>query len=85
MVQLVKRPILNFGLSHDLMVREFKPQIRLCADSVEPAWDSLFPSFSAPPQLSLKNKYINLKKSQDFEKIEISKHIKILRFLLTQW
>ena len=25
----------------DLMVREFEPRIRLGADSVEPAWDSL--------------------------------------------
>ena len=30
------------------MVRGFEPHIRLCADSVEPAWDSLSPSLAAP-------------------------------------
>ena len=37
----VKRPILGFGLGHDLMVRECRPHVRLCDDSVEPAWDSV--------------------------------------------
>ena len=31
-------------LGHDLMVHEFEPCVRLCADSVEPAWDSVSPS-----------------------------------------
>ena len=26
-----------------------KPHVGLCADSVEPVWDSLSPSFSVPP------------------------------------
>ena len=42
---------LDFGSGHDLMVREFKPHVRLCAGSAEPAWDSL----SLPLSLS-KNK-----------------------------
>ena len=29
------------------------PRIGLCADSAEPAWDSLSPSLSAPPPLTL--------------------------------
>ena len=28
------------------MVHEFEPHLELCADSVEPAWDSLSPSLS---------------------------------------
>ena len=28
----------RFQLSHGFMVHEFKPRIRLCTDSVEPAW-----------------------------------------------
>ena len=47
--QSVKCPTLNFRLGHDLMVREIEPHIRLCADSAEPAWDSLSPSLFAPP------------------------------------
>ena len=31
---------------HDLMVCEFEPHIRLCTDSIQPAWDSLSPSLS---------------------------------------
>ena len=54
----------DFGTGHDLTVRGFKPGIRLCptAQSLEPASDSVSPSFSAPPLLvlclsqSLKNK-----------------------------
>ena len=41
------------GPSHDLTVCEFKPRIGLCADSAEPAWDSLSPILSAPPLLML--------------------------------
>ena len=54
--QSVKHLTLDFGSGGDLMVQEYEPHIRLCADSVEPAWDSLSPSLSAPPlrKLSLK-------------------------------
>ena len=34
-------------------VKHLKPCVRLCADGVEPAWDSLSPSLSAPPPLAL--------------------------------
>ena len=43
----------DFGSGHDLMVHEFEPFIGLCADSVEPAWDSVSRSLSAPPLLML--------------------------------
>ena len=46
--QSVKR-LSNFGSSHDLMAHEFELHVRLCANSAEPAWDSL----SAPPPLIL--------------------------------
>ena len=51
MVQSVRRPTLGFGSGHDPTVCGFEPCIMLCADSVEPAWDSVSPSFSAPPLL----------------------------------
>ena len=60
MAQLVKRLTLGFSSGHDLIVPKFKPHFELCADSAEPAWDSLSPSLSA--SLSLKNKRINIKK-----------------------
>ena len=45
--QSVKCPALDVSSGHDLMARETEPHNELCADSVEPAWDSL--SLSAPP------------------------------------
>ena len=42
----VKRLTLGFGSGHDLTVCEFEPHVRLCADSSEPAWDSLSLSLS---------------------------------------
>ena len=39
--QLVEHPIPDFGSGCDLLVDEFKAQVGLCADSMEPAWDSL--------------------------------------------
>ena len=38
---LAQRPTLGLGSGRDLSVREIEPCIRLCADSVEPAWGSL--------------------------------------------
>ena len=66
MAQLVKRPTLDFGSGHDLMVGEFKPCVRLCADSVEPAWDSLSPSLcpSTAHSLSLSLKVNKLKQKR---------------------
>ena len=46
MAQLVKRLTLDFSLGHDLTVCGFEPHIWLCADSAEPAWDSLSLSLS---------------------------------------
>ena len=46
-------PTLDICPGHDLRVRGFKPCIGLCTDSVESAWDSLSPSLSALPMLSL--------------------------------
>ena len=65
--QLAKHPTLDLGSGHGLTVHETELCIRLCADSVEPAWDSLSPSLSAPPLLSLslsqnKKIYKHLKK-----------------------
>ena len=51
-VQWVKRLTLDFGSGHDLTVCEIKPHVWLCADSMEPAWDSLCPFLSAPPSLT---------------------------------
>ena len=49
--QLVKCLTLDFGSGHDLMVCEIEPSVGLCADSAEPAWDSLSLSFClSPPQ-----------------------------------
>ena len=54
--QLVQHPTLEFGSGHDLKVCEFKPHVKLCADSVEPAWDSMSPSLSAPLMHSFSHK-----------------------------
>ena len=60
MAQWVKPRTLDFSSGHDLTVREFKPQVRLCADHLEPAWDSLF--LSLPLLLALSLKINKLKK-----------------------
>ena len=46
MAQLVKRPTLDFSSGRDLTVHEIKLCVGLCADSVEPAWESVSPSLS---------------------------------------
>ena len=45
----------DFGSGHDLAVREFEPRVGLCpaAQSLEPVWDSVSSSLSAPPLLML--------------------------------
>ena len=54
-----KHPTLDLGSGHDLMICEFEPRIRLCADDTEPAWDSLssplcpYPTFVYVCSLSL--------------------------------
>ena len=51
--QSVKRLTLGFGPGHDLTVHGFEARSRLCADGMEPAWDSLSPSVSAPSCLHI--------------------------------
>ena len=53
MVTSLQRPTLGFGLGKDLTVREFEPRIRLWADSVEPAWNTLSLSVSLSLCLSV--------------------------------
>ena len=40
MAQLVEHLALDFGPGHDLTVHEIRPCVKLCADSMETAWDS---------------------------------------------
>ena len=49
MAQSLKRPTLDFGSGHDLVVHEVKSCVGLCTESIEPAWDCLPPPLSAPP------------------------------------
>ena len=49
MAQSGERQTLDYGSGRALTVREFEPCIGLCADLVEPAWDSLSSSLSALP------------------------------------
>ena len=43
----------DFDSGHELVVCGFEPLIGLCADSLEPASESVSPSLSAPPLLML--------------------------------
>ena len=56
----VKRQTLDLGSGHDLVICEIKPRAGLCADSAEPAWDSL----SAPSLLSLSQNNKHKKKKE---------------------
>ena len=51
--QSVERLTLGFSSGHDCTVPGIDTRIELCAAGVEPAWDSLFPSLSAPPPFML--------------------------------
>ena len=68
MAQLVKHTTLDFGSGHDHMVHGFEPCIRLCAESTDPAWNSLSPlSLPLPYLLSFRlsksmNRYLKKKK-----------------------
>ena len=72
MAQSIKCLTLDFSSGHDYTVCGFKPHIMQCAESAEPALDSLSPSLFAPPLLvfSLSLKINKLKK-----KIETSKSL----------
>ena len=52
--ELVKCLTLDFSLDHDLTVGEIEHHVRLCTDSMEPAWDSLSSSLSDLPPLTLR-------------------------------
>ena len=51
--QLAKCWTPDLGSGHYLTVCEFKPHIGLNAESSEPAWDYVSPSFCPSPALSL--------------------------------
>ena len=61
LAQSVGRLAFDFGSAYDLTIRDIKPCIGLCADSVEPAWDSPSLSLSPPHShtlfLRIKKKY----------------------------
>ena len=57
--QLVK-PELDLGSGHDLMACGFKPHIGLCANSLEPVWDSVSPSAPSPLALHIYQKQIKI-------------------------
>ena len=72
MVQSVKHLPLGFGSGHDLMVHRIESCVGLCADSMEPALDSLSPlslpltplalflSLSLCLKISIKHKQTNI-------------------------
>ena len=75
LAQSVEHQTPDFGLGHDLMVRGFKPRIRLCADSSEPrACFRFYISLSLCPSpahaLSLKSKQ-TFKKRRDGKYCEL--------------
>ena len=53
MPQLVKPPTLDFSSGYDLIGHDLPDLTSGSVCNVEPAWDSLFPSLSAPPLLTL--------------------------------
>ena len=44
--QSADHPTLGFSSGRDLAVCEIEPRVKLCADSMEPAWDSVSAAFS---------------------------------------
>ena len=56
---LGKHLTLDFGSGHDLSVLGIEPSVGLCADSAEPAWDSLSPLCPSPLTHTLSLKLTN--------------------------
>ena len=68
----------DFGSGHDLTGYDFEPHVRLwgsvlTAQSLEPASDSVSPSLSAPPLLSLALS-LKLKKKKKEEEYRVEKN-----------
>ena len=69
---------LDLSSGHDVTVREFEPRIRLCAVSVDPAWDSLSPSLPAPPRLVCVHAHMWSSLPVKIEKLKLNDGILIL-------
>ena len=67
MAQSVMHSTLDFGSGHDLLVHEFKSRIWLYADGMQPAWDSVSPSLSAPSPPCVRSLFLSLKININFK------------------
>ena len=66
MARSVEHPTLDYGSGHDLLVPEIEAHVGLCADSPEPAWDSLSPCLSIlPPAHALFPSLSRIKKRKE--------------------
>ena len=65
MAQLVKPLPPDLGSGHDLTICKVEPYVRLCTDSMEPAWDSFSPYVSLCPSPTLSLSQINIKKKNN--------------------
>ena len=76
MAQSVEHLSPDLGSGHDLMFCGIEPHVGIHADSTEPAWDSLSPSFSALPSLHSLPLKINklLKKVKRIKDLAIDKN-----------
>ena len=69
-----------FRSGHHLEVRGLEPRVRLCGDGVQPAWDPLSPSLSAPLPCSLSRSQKKIK-----IKIKINKGVLLKCFLISKY
>ena len=67
MAQSVEHPTLDFGSGHDLMVHGTESPVGLCADSMEPAWDSLSLLLSPNPPLHVHTHMPSLSLSKEIK------------------
>ena len=65
MARSVEHPIPDLGSGRDLAVCGIRSRVGLCTDSMEPAWDSLFPR-SLPFPLSQRNVLKNEGRNSDY-------------------
>ena len=70
-VQSVKHLTVDFHSGHNVTVYEFEPCVELCADSVEPAWDSRSLSLSLSLSLSQNTHKKNPKNVFSTEKLNL--------------
>ena len=76
MAQLAEHLTLDFSLGHGLSICGIESCIRLCTDSMDPAWDSFFPFLSLLSPAYIHSLSISLSKINEHWGIWVAQSVK---------